>query len=512
MIRNYLLPTLALVVLALGCSKDSIQSSEVQPNDPEVMSRTAINEYVLEQLKATNAAFEWSKANDHMLWSAISHGREIAVIGYQPAGFENINERIHEIDVTSGEWRSVRQELIQLVLSETQKYFPNENITEEDLLGGVPAEEDIPAFDILIKHPSIVTALRQRADVRYVEPMDYGYTEVNDRSGSGCDVSPSSNIPSADYTTVSPSGKVPWNFYLLNIPSAWSTSQGDNIGVCVIDTGTSPNQPKLGSQFASGHSTGRYIARYGTHVSGFWWWASNDGPDDDCGHGTQMAGLATGPRTSGGSTVGAAYKANLISYRGTTDVIVNSSSEKNGVKDALVAAGNRSDVKIISMSIGDVFSSSKVADGVRYAYNRGKLIFAAAGTSLTWTSWWGVIFPANMSETVAVTGVKEGFPLQRCSNCHDGSQVDFIVPMQRRNNNSRTSLTLAMSGNVPAYVGGSSAATATTAGIAALVWATSPGSSRTTILNRLKNAASIYPGRDNNFGWGMIDANYAVNN
>ena len=164
------------------------------------------------------------------------------------------------------------------------------------------------------------------------------------------------------------------------------------------------------------------------------------------------------------------------------------------------------------MSIGDVFWSNKVADGVYYAYNRGKLLFAAAGTSLTWTNWWGVIFPATMSQTVAVTGVKEGYPLTRCSTCHDGSEVDFIVPMQRRNDNGRTSLTLAMSGNVPAYVGGSSAATATTAGVAALVWATSPGSSRNTILNRLKNAASIYPSRDSNFGWGMIDANYAVNN
>ena len=122
----------------------------------------------------------------------------------------------------------------------------------------------------------------------------------------------------------------------------------------------------------------------------------------------------------------------------------------------------------------------------------------------------GGYFPANMSQTVAVTGVKEGFPLVRCNTCHDGSQVDFIVPMQRRNDDGRTSLTLALSGDVPAYVGGSSAATATTAGIAALVWATNPGQSRTQVLNRLKNAASIYPGRDGNFGWGMIDAQYAV--
>ena len=511
MIQKLYLPFLALVLFFTACSDEHATAPDQQPAPPERVSREAVNDQVLAELQKDNV-FKWETLDDHTLWSAISHGNEMAVIGYQPAGFANINERMHELDITQPEWRTVREDLIDLVVTETQRYFPDENITAAQLLLGRPVEDVLPSFIILIKHPAVVTALRARADVRYVEPMNYSFHEVADRSGSGCDVNPASNLPSADYTTITPAAKVPWNFYLLNIPSAWNTSQGDNIGVCVIDTGTSPNQPKLGSAFTSGQSGGRYIARYGTYVSSWWWWADPDGPDDDCGHGTQMCGLATAPRASGGSTVGVAYKANLISYRGTGDVVINGSNEKEGVRDALIAAGNRSDVKIISMSIGDVFYSSTVADGVYYAYNRGKLIFAAAGTSLTWTSWWGVIFPANMAETVAVTGVKEGYPLERCSNCHQGAEVDFIVPMQRRNDSSRNSLTLAMSGNVPSYVGGSSAATATTAGIAALVWATQPSAGRGTILNRLKNAASIYPARDSAFGWGMIDAAAAVNN
>jgi serine protease len=82
--------------------------------------------------------------------------------------------------------------------------------------------------------------------------------------------------------------------------------------------------------------------------------------------------------------------------------------------------------------------------------------------------------------------------------------------MQRRNDNARTSLTLAMSGSQPSRSSGSSAATATTAGIAALIWAQNPSWSRTTVLNKMKNAASIYPSRDGDFGWGIIDANAAV--
>jgi hypothetical protein len=115
-----------------------------------------------------------------------------------------------------------------------------------------------------------------------------------------------------------------------------------------------------------------------------------------------------------------------------------------------------------------------------------------------------------MDETVAVTGIRDGVPFRRCNTCHDGSKVDFVAVMQRRNDTDRTSLTLSRSGSAPGYVGGSSAATATTAGIAALVWATDPGQSREQVLERMKLAANFYPGRDGDFGWGMIDADLAT--
>jgi hypothetical protein len=497
-----------LALLLATCSRDALDTTASATPATERLSKEAINAFVLSKLES-EGRFTWDMGDNHLVWSAIAHGQHTAGIGYQPVGFTNIKDRIHEIDISEPAWRNVRDDLMATILSETQRLLPGQTWTLEDLLVG-PEEKTLPSFMIRIMHPDLVDLLTARPDVRYVEPLDYSMEEVADRSDSGCGVSPASSIPSADFTNTSPNVKIPWNFYNMNIPAAWSYSRGDNIGVCVIDTGTSPNQPKLGSQFATGQSANRYINRYGTYVSSWWWWASPDGPNDDCGHGTQMAGLVAAPRAYDGTSVGVAYQANLVTVRATGDVVINGSSEKNGVQDALVIAGNRSDVRIISMSIGDVFWSNTVADGIYYAYNRGKLIFAAAGTSLSWTSWYGVIFPANMAETVAVTGVKDGFPLQKCNTCHDGNAVDFVAVMQRRNDNSRTSLTLAMSGNTPAYVGGSSAATATTAGIAALVWATNPSQSRSQVLQRLKNAASIYPGRDGNFGWGIIDAHYAV--
>ena len=161
------------------------------------------------------------------------------------------------------------------------------------------------------------------------------------------------------------------------------------------------------------------------------------------------------------------------------------------------------------MSIGDLFNSGTVADGIRYAYGKGKLIFCAAGTSTSFTNWAGVVFPARMSETVAVTGVKEGSRYQRCNNCHSGRQVDFTMVMQRADSD-RTSLTLSDSGDGLAYIGGSSVATAMTAGVAALVWSQNPSWDREAVLQRLKESADLYPGRDRAFGWGTLDAYEAV--
>jgi hypothetical protein len=191
------------------------------------------------------------------------------------------------------------------------------------------------------------------------------------------------------------------------------------------------------------------------------------------------------------------------------DVIITSSNEKRGVRDALKIAAN-SDSRIASMSLGTPFYSSTVADGVYYAYNSGVMVMSAAGTSISFLSWYGVIFPATMSQTVAVTGVKDGEELEACEACHDGSAVDFVIVMERASNDERHSLSLATYGNQPSYIGGSSCATATMAGVTAMVWSAHPNWGRNTVMQRLKQSSEFYPNPHGAFGYGRIDALQAV--
>jgi hypothetical protein len=150
-----------------------------------------------------------------------------------------------------------------------------------------------------------------------------------------------------------------------------------------------------------------------------------------------------------------------------------------------------------------------LTDGVNYAHSRGKMILAAAGTSFDWTSWWGVIYPAALSKCVAVTGVKENG--SRCSSCHDGSQVDLTIVMERNSSSDRNSLSLPASGTAPTYIGGSSSATATAAGIAAVVWSANPGKTREQVLQCLTSTAQFAASPSGSKGYGNINASAAVN-
>lgn len=493
------------VFVISSCSKETFESPENIDTLTEPLDRTTINAEIDRQTEDGKILY-WSNMTDEMIWSAALNSDSIISIGYNLQNFD-IEKNIHLIDLKDNKWSEKQQEVIDLIMDFESKSRNNPNLSQEDL---VRADRTFPQIEFRNSSLELIKELRFRPDIRFVEPLGYSKEQQNDRSGSGCSGSPNYSISTSDYTNISPGTKRSWNFANANIPAAWNTSRGDGITVAILDTGGAFNQDNIGSAFNQGQSSGRSVQKVSTKYSGSWWWKSLDSPNDDCGHGTAMAGQATAPRGTDGNAVGVAYEANLLTIRGTGDVIVNSTNEKRGVRDGLKLAANRSDVKIISMSIGDIFYSSAVADGIYYAYNRDKLILAAAGTSTNFTNWVGVVFPATMSQTTAITGVKDGSSLQRCSDCHSGSAVDFVLTMEKSNGGS-TPITLATSTNQPRYTGGSSCATSTMAGIAACVWSTNPSMNRSQVLSRLKSASQYYPSRSSSYGWGRVDAADAVN-
>jgi subtilisin family serine protease len=163
------------------------------------------------------------------------------------------------------------------------------------------------------------------------------------------------------------------------------------------------------------------------------------------------------------------------------------------------------------MSIGSPFGIGNVEDALIYAYDQGKLIFAAGGTSTELTNWYPVIFPAYLPQAIAVTGVTDNkLSYDQCAACHDGSEIEFTIMMERKNNSSRHAAVLGFNDGLYDYIGGSSVATATTAGIAALVWSKFPDFTREQVLQKMRESSDFYPTRDPNFGFGNINAFKAV--
>lgn len=476
-----------------------------QVNNP--LSLFDLNKQIADSLDQKQEALNWADMEADLVWSALVQVDSLAIIGFMPESISNAREAINSRDYTTPDWIEARNEMKDFIRAETRK--AGITISNNQLFVRT-ANQNRPYLYAKVFSKDVIEALRAKVNIRYVEPANYQYLSTQNRSGEGC-ADYSVPLDANDYTAISPASIASWTQAEHMIDLAWPKSnKGAGVWIAVMDSGISATNPKFNGEFDEGESAGRVIEKkefYDPNGNG------TDGWQDQCGHGTAMAGLATGTRGFDNTPAGVSYQANLISYRVTNDVIVNAAAEIDGLRDALFDAAGDTRIDIISISLGDLFSHGPVEDGIIIAHDSGKLIFSAAGTSTSFTNFVGVIFPANMPEAVAVTGVIEGSNFQRCSNCHSGDEVEFSVFMERSgsgNNAVCNTNDNASNNDYRGYVGGSSASTAIMAGIAALVYSNNPTFTKDQILNKLITASSNYPNKDGDYGWGTIDVMQAV--
>ncbi|GAA3947840.1 S8 family serine peptidase [Hymenobacter algoricola] len=516
--RTSTLAPAALLALTLaGCQQQAEMAAPAAPESPtEALTTQQLDDQIWRGLRQ-QGRFDWSAATDHAVWSALTRSDFVLAVGYRAAGTAP-GTALPANASQDADWLAARQQVLQIILEEERKANPT--LTLEQLV--VFDENVLPVLDVEVHQLSTVRRLRQSGLVRYAEPMGYepyhpvAHKTAASLSNSGCgnNTATAGLVAGDDYTVLSNGSKSSWSQadQYHGIRTSWSQSTGRGMKVVIIDTGCSDAQENLGAAFNQGLSSGRTVERLATLPrNSLFGIPYGDTPtaNDDCGHGTSMAGACAGPRGTDGASVGVAYNANLITIHATEDVFIDGSRELKGVSDAYVLAANRADVRIISMSLGRLTSSSQLADAIRYAYDRGKLIFCAAGTSFDWTAGWaGVIYPASLPECVAVTGQKTDLST-RCDECHVGADVEFTVVMQRASNDRRP-LTLAMSGDAASTVGGSSVATSSMAGMTAVLWARYPTETRAQIMSRLVAASSNRMARSGSFGWGRVNLASAV--
>jgi len=270
-----------------------------------------------------------------------------------------------------------------------------------------------------------------------------------------------------------------WGPKKIQADTAWNTQTGDkSILVAVVDTGVDWNHPDLAANYVP---------------LGYDWYNDDSDPMDDHGHGTHCAGIIAAILNNGKGIAG------LAQIRVMAEKFL--SSEGWGTyadaASALIHAAD-ADADIISNSWGSYQDSSLVHEAVRYAYNKGALLVAAAGNE----GWDWPLYPAAYDEVVAVTATDQSDNPAWFTNF--GSWVEVAAP--------GVSIYSTIWDNSYASWSGTSMATPHAAGVAALIWSQFPGMTRDQVRARLRSTADDLgaAGFDIYYGYGRINARKAV--
>ncbi|HEU0298850.1 MAG TPA: S8/S53 family peptidase [Longimicrobium sp.] len=350
------------------------------------------------------------------------------------------------------------------------------------------ADDLLPILEVRLADQAALAAVRKLPFVDYVEPVIVPQELPQFAGVGGCGWG---STWTGDRQYTSTGDVYSQKFTGMNIPAAWSYSSGAGIKIGLIDTGISSGQGQFMSTFTSGQSYGRTLTllRLSNQPSAY----------DDCGHGTRMAGIIAAP-WDGQNVGGIAYRSSLISVRHASGVAAVNSSDAR----ASVRAANQYGAQVIVMAWESLNWLWQVSDEIEYwHYSRQVLFFGAAGTSGCGDGILdsNVVFPADMPEVVAVTGITYpggGIPC----GIHYGSDVELTAYLDVPSTGRYTGDVVGM--------GGSSNATAVVGSVAALVWSHNPGMTRDQLRARLQQTAAYYPSRHSSQGYGLVNAYRAV--
>jgi type VII secretion-associated serine protease mycosin len=271
-----------------------------------------------------------------------------------------------------------------------------------------------------------------------------------------------------------------WQLDRLHATEAWRYSTGEGVTVAVLDSGVDATHPDLVGQVLPGTDL----------VDG-----TTGGRSDPVGHGTTVAALIAGRGDDTRGVEGLAPKAKILPVR----VL----DKQNRYDDAMtVANGVRWAVDhgatVLNLSLGGTGSSEALGEALDYALDKDVVVVACTGnaTPQAPTQVW---YPAREPGVIAVAGLSRddtGNPLWPSSLT--GPQTVLAAPA--------ADLLGARPGGYW-RVQGTSFASPLVAASAALIRSRWPHMSAANVINRLIRTADNLgpPGRDDQFGYGMVD-------
>lgn len=325
-----------------------------------------------------------------------------------------------------------------------------------------------------------------------------------------------------------------WHYQMINLPQAWDITTGTvpdgnpGVIVAVVDTGLLVNHPDFQGQVIEGYDFIKDLtsARDGDGMDG----DASDPGDLAYGtrstfHGTHVAGTLAAASNNNLGAAGIAWGAKLMPLR----VLGKNGGNSYDVMQAvLYAAGLDNDsgtlpaqrADVINLSLGGAGYSQTEQDAFNRARDAGVIIIAAAGNNNSSSP----NYPAAYQGVTAVSAVDS--KLSRAPYSNFGPLIDVAAPggsfAWDVNNDGQLDGIFSTAGNDSSgsieytyrLLTGTSMAAPHVAGIAALMKAVNPTLTPDAFDTLLASGALTQdigvPGRDNEFGYGLIDAFKAV--
>lgn len=193
----------------------------------------------------------------------------------------------------------------------------------------------------------------------------------------------------------------------VNAPDAWDITTGSStVTLAVIDSGIYANHPEFSGRLVRGYD---FIDSDGT-------------PQDDCGHGTHVAGIAAATGNNRTGVAGINWRVKIMPIRVISDTGGSCSGPTSGLASGIIYAVEHG-AQVINMSVGFPAApvSQLMADAVQYAYDRGVTLFAAAGNN----SGAELLQPASLPHVMAVGATNRALT-DRAWFSNRSSQLDHM--------------------------------------------------------------------------------------
>jgi subtilisin family serine protease len=279
----------------------------------------------------------------------------------------------------------------------------------------------------------------------------------------------------------------PANTSFLN---AWSVTKGAGVTVAVVDTGVDASHPDLAGRVLPGHEflNGGGIDQAVSPMN------------DNCGHGTHVAGTIAANAQNGLGIAGAAPGVMILPVR-----VLNCGGWSSDVAKGITWAANQG-ARVINLSVGGPGPDKALLAAVRYARKKGAVVVAAAGNNhgqctsgKNRTS-----YPGATTGAIGVGAVDSN--LQHACFSNTGSYVDLAAP--------GVGILSTLPNSQYAAWNGTSMATPHVAAAAALVLAKRPWCTPDRVEARLKATARRLPvgtaGDARRYGAGLVNPSAAV--